>query len=602
MNVRQLLSVLRRSWVVLVLALVIGMAVGAAVAATATPRYQSTITMYLASQAQTGNADAAYAGALLSAQRVSSYTELFTSDRVAADVRSQLRLSESVETIRSEIAASSKPDSVLVTATVTDASAQRAADIANAAGVAFTGLVADLESSTVAGEGPAVVAKVAQPASVSTEAVSRRPASNIAAGGAVGLMIGVGLALARNGSRSLRGGRLAEVAGAPRLGEVHYYATPPGRRPVADEHGSSVGTASLATVRRRGEILYGRALTRRPPVVMDGEQAAEAAAKVATVLRFSHGEHVPGVVVVTSSDAGREKTVAAISLAAALGHQGRRVLLVDADLRCPEVAERTGLAAGPGLAELLDGQATVDEVVRPWSEGRIDVVAGGTPSARPTELLCTGPVATSLATFRRRYDVVIVDTPPVLASTDAMEVAARSDGVVLVASPDTGEDRVRSAVDDLSAVQARILGVVLASERSSSRSSDAIAPAKQGEAVAELPPAPEGRPRELIRMSTVEGSQEWPVPRTSRDDAHTDSVAEAEGDGEPDVVGRKPSPTPRGGVVQVLPRTGAPLDGTDGPADGEAPDPETAGPAPDDDGPLAAASTRSSGARGNGRA
>lgn len=164
---------------------------------------------------------------------------------------------------------------------------------------------------------------------------------------------------------------------------------------------------------------------------------------------------------VTSSLAGEGKTTAAINLAAvtAMG-VGRRVLLVDCDLRTPKVADTLGLRPEAGLAEVLTEEAVLEQARIKVERLNLEVVAvRGLPS-NPSELLASDRMRSLLEEFARSYDRVILDLPPALGLPDAKTVSELTDGIVMIVRADTTpEDDIQSALDVLD--RRRILGVVL---------------------------------------------------------------------------------------------------------------------------------------------
>jgi capsular exopolysaccharide synthesis family protein len=164
---------------------------------------------------------------------------------------------------------------------------------------------------------------------------------------------------------------------------------------------------------------------------------------------------------VTSALPGDGKTLAAIGLAVVYSMQpGRRVVLVDCDLRRPTVAASLGLRVDAGLAEVLaDGAGLEDAVVR--VEGsNLDVLPVRTMPANPSELLASEGMRKLLEALASRYDRVILDLPPTLGLPDAKTVSELCDGVVFVVRADvTPEPEVAAALEVLD--RRRVLGLVM---------------------------------------------------------------------------------------------------------------------------------------------
>jgi len=163
---------------------------------------------------------------------------------------------------------------------------------------------------------------------------------------------------------------------------------------------------------------------------------------------------------VTSSVPGEGKSTVAGSLGWAIASLDANVLLVDADLRHPSVARLFGVPAQPGLVEVLRGQARLADVVRP-APGVPGLSVLATSGVGETGDLLARNLHTVLHAAANEYDVVIVDTPPLLVGDDAGTIATISDAVLMVVSSGVEMRRVSEAVRDLETVQAQVIGIVL---------------------------------------------------------------------------------------------------------------------------------------------
>src|SRR5271165_93718 len=169
------------------------------------------------------------------------------------------------------------------------------------------------------------------------------------------------------------------------------------------------------------------------------------------------------VLVVTSALPGEGKTLTALNCATVLAQQGSNVLLVDADLRRPSLHRHLDIRREPGLGDVLDGRCNADEAAVELEEiPRLSAVSAGRPVAYPAEALASKAMAAALQTWRKNYDHVVVDTPPVAMVTDAVVLAARADAVLLVAKASgTTRQALRRTRDVLLRANARIAGVVV---------------------------------------------------------------------------------------------------------------------------------------------
>lgn len=189
--------------------------------------------------------------------------------------------------------------------------------------------------------------------------------------------------------------------------------------------------------------------------------AIEAVRMIRTcLLRRLKGRH-GHTVVVTSAEAGAGKTTVAALLAKSLAQRGSKVLLVDANLRKPGVSAALGLPAGPGLVELLTANPTQEGVVKTDPSGLHVLPAGSPRDGRELELLASDAFQNCLRRWRREYDVVLLDTPPVLPVADARIISQFVDGTVLVIRENHCEQEdLIDSLNYLDACGAHFLGVI----------------------------------------------------------------------------------------------------------------------------------------------
>jgi succinoglycan biosynthesis transport protein ExoP len=429
-TIQDYLRVLREQWLVVLIAVVLGLAGAAAAFFVRPPEYTARLTMYVSSQGG-DSTSAAYQGAQLSQQRVTSYVELVSSLRVSEDVVRRLRLIEAPEALSKRVTATSALDSVLIDVAVVDEDPARAAELANTVGEVFTGLVDELERPVEPGAPQAVAVRVVQPAAPPSTPSSTGLPVTLALGLLAGLAVGVGAALARNAlDTSVKSPEhLRDAAGAPNLGTIAHDAQVP----------------------------------KRPLTVHEDPQSprAEAFRQLRTNLQFVDVDNPNKVIVVTSSMPSEGKTTTIVNLAIALAAAGSRVLLIEADLRRPKAADLLGLERTAGLTSVLSGRAHAEQVIQPWGGGVFDVLTSGPLPPNPSELLASRHMEEMLRELREQYDVMLIDTPPLLPVTDAAAVAPATDGALLVCRfKQTTRTQVEMAVQALDAVSAPLLGTV----------------------------------------------------------------------------------------------------------------------------------------------
>jgi len=200
------------------------------------------------------------------------------------------------------------------------------------------------------------------------------------------------------------------------------------------------------------------------PLIGRGVSAlfTESFRSIRTNVLFSSTEEGGRLVVITSSAPGEGKTMVVTNLAVALAQAGHRVLLMDADMRKPRVHEVFGVPSSPGLSNLMVANATASEVIQESSTPGLWVLSAGTHPPNPSELLGSKRFKEFAAFLMQYFDWVLLDTPPVMAVTDASIVANLSHGVLFVVGSEMTSRRVaQRAVEQLELGQAKFLGTVL---------------------------------------------------------------------------------------------------------------------------------------------
>jgi receptor protein-tyrosine kinase len=269
-----------------------------------------------------------------------------------------------------------------------------------------------------------------RPASVPLTPISPNVPFNLALGAALGLLVGVAGAFVRNArdTTARSGERLRELTGAPVLSEIPLDRD-------ARLHPLTLGA---------------------PP----DSAHVEAFRRLRTNLQFLDRPH--RVMVVTSAVSGEGSTTTACNLALALADAGYRVLLIDLNLRRPSVRRYMELPPGPGVADVLAGRASMQQALRRWIVGGLDVLPAGPVPPNSSELLASPAADAMLDDVGKHYSFVILDVPALLPVADAAAVAARADGAVLVVRyGKTSEEQVAGAVSALGVVQAPVLGIAL---------------------------------------------------------------------------------------------------------------------------------------------
>ncbi|WP_433341817.1 polysaccharide biosynthesis tyrosine autokinase [Micromonospora sp. CA-111912] len=461
MDVRDYLRAVRRSWWLVLLAVMVSLGVAALVTVQTKPRYVASVTYFVTVPNQ--GVSEAYQGGIFMQQRVKSYADLLKSDRLAQSVVAKNPLGLTAEEVQARVDASTVPDTVLLRGTVTDTDATRALRLTEAVSAQFVELVKAVETPPEGRTAPIKVEVISGPR-VSSVPVSPKPPLNLSVGALAGLLVGFGLAVLRtrfdNRLRDAVG--LQRATGSPLLGEIPFDPTA-----------------------RTAPLIVGDAAS---------SPRAEAVRKLRTNLRFVDVHEPARVIAVTSALQGEGKTTLSCNLAIALAEAGWRVALVDADLRRPKVAEYLNLEASVGLTDVLLGDVSVGDVVQRWGDKSLLVLPAGSVPPNPSELLGSKAMADLLLVLRESADIVVIDTAPLRTVTDGVVVAVQADGALVVSRYGrTDRGQIAAAAQALQSVSVRLLGCVLNMAKLGRAETDQYESYR-----IDVPPAPVAAPAERV--------------------------------------------------------------------------------------------------------
>lgn len=430
MRTSDVLALLRRHWFLVVTVALIGAAVGVGLAAARTPEFTARADVLVTVTSGQSTGELAQ-GSSFSQQQARNFAAVATREVVLAPVIKQLALDTSVEGLRRNVSVSVPLNTSLISIQVTDSVPSAASDIANAVARELAGVVADLSPTVSDLSDPPVRATLIERALVP----ENPSAPDFRLFAVMGLLVGLVGAVAYQVVSELMVGRISSVQQAERttravvLGSVTRDRRAP-QLPVA------VAAAPLS-------------------------HRAEEYRQLRTALKFLPGGE-SHVYVISSSIGGEGKSTTAANLAAAFAAEDLSTCLVEADLRRPRLAQTLDLTGGPGLTDVIVGDSTIVEACQSWGPSNLQVLLAGRIPPNPSELLGSRRGIATLEQLRDSFDVVIIDTPPLVAVTDARIVARQFGGLVLV----TGAGKVRagelrSAVTALQVAGLPILGVIL---------------------------------------------------------------------------------------------------------------------------------------------
>jgi capsular exopolysaccharide synthesis family protein len=431
MDLRTYLHMVRRRWLLILSCFVLSVVAAMFVTARATPQYASTARLFISTPGSDTTGVDAYQGSLFSAQRVASYADLVTGKALAQRVVDSLHLSESPSGLSGQVTSKVVTGTVLLDVTVTDPDAVRAQRLANAVASQFTFYIVGLETTAGKTASP-IKATVVDSAGLPGTPVSPEPVRNIALAAVLGLMVGLGVAFLRESlDNTVKSGLdIVAATGGALLGHIPFDSLA-AKRPLITE------------------------LEAHAPRV-------EATRMLRTNLQFVHVDRDSKVFVVTSSVPGEGKTTTAINLAIATAKAGQSVLLLEGDLRRPKIADYLHLEGTVGLTTALIGKVGVEEAIQEWGEDGLEVITSGAKPPNPAELVQSEAMKHVLDKLRSRYDMIIVDAPPLLPVTDGALLSAQADGAILVVRHSkTTKDQVAQAAKHLTDVDATLLGTVL---------------------------------------------------------------------------------------------------------------------------------------------
>ena len=428
MELRDYLRILRRRWPIIVACVVIVVGVAAGLTAHATKEYKSTAQLFISTSTSTSSSDV-YQGSLASTQRVASYADLATGKELAERVIAATGLDYTPSDLAQKLTAEAVPETVLLNISVTDPDPELAQQLTAVYGSQLSELVAELETPPGATT-PILKATVVDSASLPDSPVSPKPLRNLGLALVLGLLLGFGFAVLR---------------------EVLDTSVK-----TADDVASSANAAVMAGIAYDPD-------TREHPLVSSlssHSPRVEAFRVLRTNLQFIDVDNRSKSYAITSSVPGEGKSTTAVNIAITLAQTGQNILLVDGDLRRPQVAAMLGLEGGVGVTTVLVGKISAAEAIQRHETG-LDVLTSGHIPPNPAELLQSKAMAELLAELRGKYDTIIFDAPPLLPVTDAALLAAQTDGALLVVRHSrTTREQLHGAHERLAGVGAHPLGVI----------------------------------------------------------------------------------------------------------------------------------------------
>jgi tyrosine-protein kinase len=426
---KNLMRVARRRWKTITTMLVLALAVSATLSLTTTPQYESKTKLYITANSG-GSTDTSLANFYLSSQ-VKSYAQLANHQELMQRVIEQLDLNLSPEQLAGKISAVVQPETLIIILSVHDQEPEAAQQIAQVLGEQMVAYLEELE--TPPGEDNAQIkATITDPANFNGNPIAPRTTLNLLIAAILGMLLGSALALARelldNTVTSIE--EMESVIDAPVMASIGIDPDIDSKPLLTDLKGFSP----------RGEAFR----------------------MLRTNLQFLDLDNNPKALVITSAVAGEGKTTTSTNLAVALAQAGRRVLIIDGDLRRPRVAGVLGLESKVGLTTVLVGRTQLEESIQRHEPSGVYFLACGPTPPNPSEILQSKATHDLIRRLRDMFDAVIIDAPPLLPVADAAILATVADGAIIVARHGkTHRDQLKAATQRLNNVGGKLFGVVV---------------------------------------------------------------------------------------------------------------------------------------------
>lgn len=431
MTLKYYLTTLRKRWLALVISIAFGGIAAFGITLTMTPTYTAVATSFVALSGSGTSPTSLYQDSQFAQNQVVSYASVIHSPQVLEPVIKSLHLNMTTTELGNHVSATNPVDTVLLVIQATSGSATQAQAIANAVSTRAATVIESIEAGHQGTSKSPVTVSMLVPAHRPTSATSPRPELNVALGLLLGLAAGVVIAVLKEqfDTRVKSADILRDLTGASPLGTVRYD--------------SSFRTQPLAALHAIGRSL-------------------DDFRSIRSTMQFVNIDNPPRQIVITSAIPNEGKSVVACNLALTLAQSDLSVCLVEADLRLPSVATYFGIDGSLGVTDVVAGHFSIDDVIVPWHRGELTIVPAGATPPDPGQILGSQAMDGFLAKLRDRFDIVIIDAPPLLPVRDAAVVGVISDGVIMVARyGHVRREQIAKAVAGLHSAKVDLLGFVL---------------------------------------------------------------------------------------------------------------------------------------------
>ena len=446
-------AVMSRAWLVAIVAILCAVLAFVGTFFLVTPQYQSAAMFYVNNNnVSIGDASLSISSGDLSTSRnlVDSYIVILNTRETLVDVVDYAGVARSYGEVRGMLSAAAVNETEIFRVTVTSPDPQEAEQIANAIAYILPKRIGTIIDGTSA--------KVVDAAIVPSSPSSPSYPKNTVLGFLLGFVLMVGMIVLREiFDTSIRVEEdITQCCQHPILAAVPNML-------ASGKGGTYYGASRKKKGKYTTETLQAKRGLLGPNISF---AASEAYKLLRTKLQFSFADendcHIIGV---SSALSGEGKSLTAINLAYALSQLDKRVLLVDCDMRRPTLAEKLGILKTPGLSNYLTRQSQLHELTQvcqlKTGENPFRIITAGQNPPNPMELLSSTRMHKALESFRKTYDFVILDLPPVGEVGDALAIANETDGMLLIVRQNHCDRIVLTdAVRQFEFIHAKILGVV----------------------------------------------------------------------------------------------------------------------------------------------
>lgn len=427
------------------------------------PQYQASAKFYVNNSSRLpGDGASSLSSGDLSTSRnlVDSYMVILNTKETILDVIEYSQSKLSFEDVKDMIEAKAVNETEIFEVIITSGDPNEALRLADAISEVLPKRISTIIDGTSA--------KVVETAVLPEEPSSPSYPKNAVIGALLGFMLAVSvIALREIFDVTIRSEEdIDQCCKHPILAAVPDMAAPSKGSSYYDKSKKNKGGSYAADAKRKRVALMGKNVS---------FAASEAYKLLRTKLQFSFaGDEDCRVIGLSSALSGEGKSLTAINLAYTLSQLNKKVILIDCDMRRPTLAEKLGILKTPGLSSFLTGQCDLEMLLQPCSlkgeEDAFSVITAGQNPPNPVELLSSARMEAALEILRKSYDYVILDLPPVGEVTDAMAVAKKTDGMLLVVRQNYCDRIVLAdAVRQFAFINSKILGVVMNCTVESSR-------------------------------------------------------------------------------------------------------------------------------------